>query len=213
MEYSESNTSSCMITPMKYTDVEDVVTIHYHSFPGFFLTFLGKKFLRLLYSEILRTPGHVAFVSRDHRTQEVTGFVVGVTQQQGFYKRVARQRWLAFALASLPAVARRPMIVPRLFRALTYSKTLPNPTAALLMSIAVSREMAGKGVGQQLIRCFLKEMQSQEVPTVSLTTDHDNNERANRFYQQVGFSLAQTYVTAEGRKMNEYIVELAKWQD
>jgi len=46
------------------------------------------------------------------------------------------------------------------------------------------------------------------VRTVCLTTDHSNNERVNRFYQRLGFSLGRAYVTPEGRAMNEYVMFL-----
>ena len=43
---------------------------------------------------------------------------------------------------------------------------------------------------------------------MSLTTDRAGNESVNRFYELLGFTLSQTYVTAEGRPMNEYIAVL-----
>ena len=51
-------------------------------------------------------------------------------------------------------------------------------------------------------------MQARGVSSVSLTTDRDNNERTNDFYQKLGFELARTYVTPEGRAMNEYLIQL-----
>ena len=39
---------------------------------------------------------------------------------------------------------------------------------------------------------------------ITLETDAVDNEEVNRFYQKNGFTLARTYETREGRKMNEY---------
>jgi ribosomal protein S18 acetylase RimI-like enzyme len=106
----------------------------------------------------------------------------------------------------------RPAIILRLFRALGYSQASQAATAqALLMSIAVAPHAAGHGVGQQLVTHFLMAMKQKQVTEVSLTTDRDANERANRFYRHFGFHLARTYITPEGRGMNEYVFDLATW--
>ena len=39
---------------------------------------------------------------------------------------------------------------------------------------------------------------------INLETDACGNDAANKFYIKNGFRLARSYVTAEGRKMNEY---------
>jgi len=195
------------ISPMEMRQVDRVVSIHICSFPGFFLTFLGPRFLHLLYSEIIAMPDSVALVALEN--EQVVGFVAGVTHQSSFYGQLVRRRLFAFARASLGAALRHPSIVPRLFRALSYSCSSQEAVAqALLMSIAVAPDAAGKGIGQQLVKAFLDEVQTRGINSVSLTTDRDNNKRANGFYQKLGFELARTYVTPEGRAMNEYVIRL-----
>ncbi len=76
------------------------------------------------------------------------------------------------------------------------------------MSIAVLKEKSGHGIGTRLISAFLMEMRRQDISSVSLTTDRDDNEYANRFYQKLGFHVARTYQTPEGRWMNEYVIDL-----
>jgi ribosomal protein S18 acetylase RimI-like enzyme len=165
----------------------------------------------LLYAEILKSSDHVAFVAQDG-ANTIIGFVIGVVNQSGLYARLARQRWAAFALASSSAVIRRPAIIPRLFRALSYSKTSQAASAqALLMSIGVAPAGAGDGVGKRLVTHLLTAMREEGVTTVSLSTDRDSNGRANVFYQHLGFQVARTYVTPEGRWMNEYVIDLSDW--
>jgi len=43
---------------------------------------------------------------------------------------------------------------------------------------------------------------------VDLTTDRDNNDKINRFYLSLGFACERTFVTPEGRTMNEYVIDL-----
>lgn len=202
---------SIRVTSMEFTHVRDVVQVHLKSFPNFFLTFLGPRFLYLLYSEILTTQDHVAFVALD-KNEKILGFVLGVTDQTSLYSRLARKRWLQFAFAATTAALKKPSIILRLFRALGYSdKSQSASASALLMSIAVLPESSGQGVGGLLITTFLKEMKKKSVPAVCLTTDKDENANVNKFYKNFGFSLVKTYVTPEGRWMNEYCIHLHKY--
>ncbi len=77
------------------------------------------------------------------------------------------------------------------------------------MSIAVVPEAQGFGVGQKLVHAFLVEASRRGCEHVNLTTDRLNNESANRFYQRLGFSLFNNYITPEGREMNEYLIALS----
>jgi ribosomal protein S18 acetylase RimI-like enzyme len=199
---------SISIVPMQLKDVNDVVRVHLVSFPGFFLSFLGPVFLRLLYAEIIKEPGSITYVARNG--PEVVGFVAGVMQQVGFYSRLARKRLFAFALAALGAVLRNPRIIPRLFRALAYPQDSQEAAApALLLSIGVLPGDEHKGTGQRLVRAFLAAIKQKEIDKVSLTTDKYGNDRVNRFYEQLGFSIHRCYATHEGRWINEYVIDLS----
>jgi ribosomal protein S18 acetylase RimI-like enzyme len=199
--------SGISVVPMEPQHVQDVVNVHQAQFPGFFLSFLGPRFLRLFYREILATPGQVSLVAVDGG--RVIGFVTGMDHQSRFFGRLVRRRLVAFAWTSLAAALRRPSIIPRLFRALTYSRVTRAATAqALLMSIAVSGDAAGNGIGQRLVRQFLDEMRNKGIDSVSLTTDRDDNDRANAFYRALGFQLARAYTSPTGRAVNEYFMNL-----
>jgi ribosomal protein S18 acetylase RimI-like enzyme len=196
---------------MKSQHVDDVVRIHLAEFPGFFLSFLGPRFLRLFYREILAEPGQVSLVAVDGA--RVVGFVTGLDEQSRFFGRLLRRRLFAFAWASLSAALRHPSIIPRLLRALTYSRGTQDAAAqALLMTIAVAAESSGQGIGQHLVREFLGEMRAKGVESVSLTTDRDDNERTNAFYRALGFQLARTYTSPTGRDLNEYVIGLSSGQ-
>ncbi|MFH0939737.1 MAG: GNAT family N-acetyltransferase [Planctomycetota bacterium] len=193
---------------MRSEHVPAVVNIHLRCFPSFFLTFLGPRFLTLLYGEVLRQSEHVALVAVKG-DGEVIGFVSGVVGPAGFYGRLARRRWFSFGTASLGAVLRRPLILKRLVRALWWSYDVRQVAApAAFVSLAVVPKTEGRGVGRALVLRFLEEMRGKGVPKVSLVTDRDNNDRVNEFYCKLGFSLTRNFVTPEGRSMNEYVIVL-----
>ncbi len=195
------------IRPMTDYDIDTCVDVHICSFQGFFLTFLGERFLRELYLAIRQDPQGIAFVAEEN--DSILGFVVGATCVSGLYRRLLRKRVFRFAWASAGAFFKRPQILPRLLRAFSAaSEKDPAENCGTLMSIAVLPETQGRGVGKYLVQAFLAEAHRRGLENVILNTDRDHNESTNAFYLRQGFSLLRSYATPEGRWMNQYIIPL-----
>src|SRR4030066_470066 len=90
-------------------DVIRVVDIHMQVFEGFFLSFLGSRFLTILYSAIVDDPTGISFIAFDE--QNTYGFVAGTTEAAGFYRRLIMHRLLKFTVASFPPLLRNPRIL------------------------------------------------------------------------------------------------------
>lgn len=193
---------SIVLRPMSPADVEAVTDIHLAAFPGFFLSFLGPRFLRQLYDAVVADDEGIAFVAAEG--DRIVGFVAG-SGSSGFYRRAARRRWLSFAWASLGALIRRPAIARRLLRAL-YAPPKTSSSGALLMSLAVDPAVRRSGAGKLLTRAFVDAARQRGAHAVVLTTDKGGNDAVNAFYRAQGFTVASEYVTPEGRAMNEYIL-------
>lgn len=195
------------IRPAIHADLESIVRLHMASFPGFFLTFLGPRFLRMLYRQFIeRDSGAILAAEADGR---LCGFVGGVTQQAGFYSQLVRANLIGFAWASTGAIMRRPAVLPRLLRALRRSSEAKESAAeACLMSIGVDPQTEGKGIGRALVQAFCTEMARRGCPAICLTTDKVDNERVNRFYRGLGFVVTREFRTPEGREMYEYVKQL-----
>ena len=73
-----------------------------------------------------------------------------------------------------------------------------------LSSICVHPKAAGKGIGSRLIDKLKGITDFTVYKYINLETDACDNAAVNLFYLGNGFQLARSYVTAEGRKMNEY---------
>lgn len=190
------------IRRMEMADIRRVVEVHMKSFKGFFLTFLGRPFLRLYYEGILRSPDGISLVSSADR--EVVGFVVGFKNPRGVYRRLLRKDWFRFATASLWGILRRPRTILRLLRAFVKPFETPGREAVELSSVAVSPKYQGKGIAKALVETFIGEARKTESEYLYLTTDAMNNERARRFYERMGFQLTRTFVSSEGRTLAEY---------
>lgn len=195
------------VRPALASEVAMLVAIHLRSFQGFFLTFLGSAFLHELYIAIITDRSGIGFVAQSQ--DSVIGFVVGIEQPDGFYRRLLHQRWWRFAFAALRPLLSRPLILPRLLRAFSAPATVNHTDKrGTLMSIAVSPDAQGSGVGKKLVQAFLQEAAYRGLYQVDLTTDRENNEIANRFYQKLGFVCVRSFTTPEGRAMNEYVIDL-----
>ena len=195
------------IRTMQAADLASVVEIHLASFQGFFLSFLGRAFIRELYIGILADPSGMTFIAEID--EELHGFVIGTDKPKNLYSRLLRQRWHRFALTAAGSVVKNPKIMPRLLRAVSRGRQGDvRENCATLMSIAVSPQVQGANIGKHLMRAFLEEAARRGVQRVNLTTDKKNNEFANCFYQKIGFSLVNSFNTPEGRAMNEYIIDI-----
>jgi len=190
------------IQPLAHEHLEAVVQLHLDAFPSFFLSFLGPRFLREFYNSFLYDPQGIAYVACDEQGR-ILGAVVGSLDPHGYFKRLLKRRWWAFALASLRCVSRRPSDAPRLFRAIFYrGESPPGPVRALLSSIAILPAARGRGVGRALVLCWVEEAKRRGAPGCYLTTDAVENHTVNAFYKALNWKLEHTYTTREGRRMN-----------
>ena len=198
------------ICTLGINNVKDVVDVHLASFPGFFLSFLGARFLFLFYSGICIAPEGIAFVYLNDAGASA-GFVAGTSNPGGFYSRLLKRDWLKFTLASIIPVLKKPSAILRIARAVSHPSDNPiGDDVAGLFSIGVLPELQGTGAGKKLVQAFLNEAKQRGCKRVFLTTDRDNNEAVNSFYEKLGFDVERQYVTPEGRRMNEYWINLTK---
>lgn len=196
-----------MLRSIAKEDCSSIVQIHLTAFNGFFLTFLGPRFLYLFYRGLISDPTGIAILYQ--QDEQILGFVVGTTNPKGFYQRLIKRHAVSFAFASFPALLRDIKIFPRLVRSFRKpNANLPKPNCTMLMSIAVMPDIQKKGVGKELVKAFFIEAKLRGSMFVNLTTDYNNNEHVNKFYSSLGFEIFRQYSTSEGRLMNEYLIKL-----
>ncbi len=199
-----------MIANLKDDDsrtLEALVVLHLAAFPGFFLTQLGKPFLRLLYAGFVGRDNGICIV--DEVGGAVVGFAAGTTQPDLFFKQLLRRNGLRFALAAIPGLLRNPFFaIRKCLGALFYrGESLPDlPNAALLSSLAVAPEHSGKGIGKALVQAFAEAAHARGCSAVYLTTDAVGNDEVNRFYEKCGFVLRDTLKRQGNRVMNRWVL-------
>jgi len=192
-------------------DIPAIVRIHQAAFPGFFLTQMGPAFLRAYYRLVQTTPGGIVLVAA--RGGQACGFVAGFIDPDRFYQVMRQRKWslvipLVLGILRQPSLARRVLTNFRRVRA-ENRPTIPETTIiAELSSIGVDPASGGRGLGRTLTLAFIDAARTGGADGVLLTTDAQDNDRVNQFYQQLGFRLLDTYTEADGRIMNAYGMHL-----
>ena len=191
------------ITHKEKDFVNAIVSIHLETFQGFFLTFMGRGFLKLMYRSYVEYPDSGILVAFEEG--KPIGFLAYSGDLSGLYKYMIKKRLVPFAWYSLGAFFRKPTVFMRLVRAFLKPKeTKREEKYVELASIGVAPSEKSKGVGSRLIDALKATVDFQEYSYVSLETDAVNNDAANHFYQKNGFVVEREFETNEGRKMFEY---------
>lgn len=184
--------------------VEQIVAIHLTSFPGFFLTFLGKGFLKYLYRGFILHPDSGILVAKEE--SRVVGVLAYSTELSKFYSFILRRYFFPFAWYGFLGALRSPKSILRIIRALTYPSAKKTDEKYIeISSIAVDPIVQTKGIGSELIKQLCEMFKDSEFQVIRLETDAENNEAANTFYQKNGFSIDSISQSPEGRRMNHYV--------
>ncbi len=191
------------VDPTEKETIAKIVKIHLATFEGFFLTFMGRGFLTQMYQAYCLHKASSLYVALQE--DEPIGFFAASTDMSNLYRFMIRKKLIPFAWYSLGAFLRRPSAFFRIVRAfLKPGESKREESYVELASIGVDPQAKKSGIGSALISQLISDTDFEKYAYISLETDAENNEGANRFYQKNGFVLVRSYETPEGRKMNEY---------
>lgn len=184
--------------------ISSVAEVHVETFEGFFLTFMGKGFLGLMYRSYCEHQSSELMVARAD-DGSVLGFLAWSSDMSGLYKFMIKKHLISFAWYSLGAFLRKPAVFMRLVRAfLKPSEAKRDEKYVELSSIGVSKAAKGQGIGTALISELKERVDFSAYEYINLETDAVNNDAAKGFYVKNGFVPVREFETHEGRKMLEY---------
>lgn len=191
------------VNPSEKRIIDEIVSIHLSTFTGFFLTFMGRGFLRQLYSSYCENKKSGLLVAMVD--EKCMGFLAYSGDLSGLYKHMLKSRIIQFAWYSLGAFLRKPAAFLHIVRAfLKPSESKRTEKYVELASIGVSPSEKSKGIGSQLVDALKNKVNFSEYAYITLETDAENNDVAIRFYEKNGFTKERQFETSEGRKMFEY---------
>lgn len=191
------------ITESEKDIIDNIVSIHLNTFTGFFLTFMGRGFLRLMYRSYAEYKESGILVALEG--EKPVGFLAYSGDLSGLYKYMIKKRIVPFAWYSLGAFFRKPAVFMHLIKAfLKPGESKREERYVELASIGVDPAVKSKGVGSKLIDALKAQVDFNTYAYITLETDAVDNEGANHFYKKNGFKLEREYETSEGRRMYEY---------
>ncbi len=183
--------------------INDIVTIHLNTFTGFFLTFMGRGFLKQMYCSYCDHGKSGLLVAEENG--KAVGFLAYSGNFSGLYKFMIKTRLIPFGWYSAGAFFRRPSAFMHIIKAfLKPSEVKREEKYIELSSIGVDPTAKGKGVGSLLIDELKKIVDFEKFAYITLETDAVNNDGAIHFYEKNDFVRERMYETDEGRKMFEY---------
>ena len=183
--------------------IDEVVSIHLETFTGFFLSFMGRGFLKQMYRSYCEHQQSKLLMTEENG--EILGFVAYSSDFSGLYKFMIKKRLPYFAWYSIGAFFRRPSAFLHIISAfLKPGEAKREESYVELSSIGVSPKYKSKGVGSLLISELKKRVDFNKFAYITLETDAVNNEPAIQFYQKNAFVKQRLYKTSEGREMLEF---------
>ena len=182
-------------------DINSIVEIHMERFSSFFLTTLGKSFLKVFYRAFLKNPG-VLLVLEDEGS--VKGFAAGSRDNRSFFKKLLKNNLFEFGMSGVRIFFTNPAALKRMATNAGRSEK-NNLIFAELLSIATLKNK--KGYGKILLDEFEKEIakENKENLPISLTTDFDENDKAVQFYKDCDYKIQEIFESYQGRKMYRFI--------
>ena len=183
--------------------VNEIAVLHKKSFPSFFLTQLGTPFLRTLYRGYLEDEYSGIIVAEND--EKLVGVIAYSKNYPGFFKGLIKKHLIEFAFFAASASIRHPSFTKRILGAFKKSESVVKDERYVeLASICVDPEVGNNGIGTKLIDYLKRIVDFKQYAYINLETDAMDNDGVNLFYLNNGFALERTFVTAEGRNMNEY---------
>lgn len=183
--------------------IDEIVTIHLNTFTGFFLTFMGRGFLRQMYQSYCDHDESGLLVAEEDG--KALGFLAFSSNFSGLYKFMIKTRLIQFGWYSVGAFFRRPSAFMHIISAfLKPGEAKREEKYVELSSIGVDPNVKSKGIGSKLIDALKNNVDFNKFSYINLETDAVDNEGAIHFYEKNGFVRERMFETDEGRKMYEY---------
>lgn len=190
-------------------DVETIVSIHQEAFKDFFLSSLGRSFLKLYYSSFISSEEGVVYCAT--KNNELVGFSACSYVSRGFNPSLIKKNVFKYGTEAIILFFKKPGALIRLAKNMNKessdSKVNDNGLYAELYSIAVSPLCQGEGVGKLLLTTIERDVVNHNNQ-ISLTTDYYNNDKTIAFYRALGYENYYEFTTFPNRKMWRMIKRL-----
>ena len=194
------------VVPLGERHAAEAANLHAAGIDTGFLSSLGRGFLKQIYKALPMCPGAFGYVFEEHG--HVLGFIACTESTGGLYKQALKRRFFPM-LWALKWHILSPSKVKRMWQTLLYPVEVgAGLPPAEILSIAVSEEARGKGVGKALMVAAMEEFARRDISRAKVAVGA-GNEEANAFYRRCGFRLAARR-THHALPMHVYVAEIPR---
>jgi len=187
------------VRKMFVNDLEEVAFVHGEAFPGYFLTSMGHRFLKLFYREFIDQTGCHSLVAEHN--QKIIGFVVGTNDKSKLLNRFYRRNLISIAsivmykcltdFSVLRNILSRVRTAFYSLRGCVVKKesnynSKGSFNTVRLLSIGVISAYRGKKIAEKLVKEFCDRSGRNGAKYIGLSTSPDNK-RAIAFYEKMGW--------------------------
>jgi len=185
-------------------DSRAIASLHREIISWGLLTRLGDKVVTGFYRAVITSPVAFCFVAEEEGKLE--GFAAGVCDWPRLFRGVIRQTWWPL-LWVLPfrLTGRR---WRRLLETGRYTQSRHEGVRAEFLSLGVRQQASGRlWVGTALVRAVVNEFRRRGVTRIRGVV-WDQNERALRFFEGVGFRFISEVEIHPGEVSRTFVVDL-----
>jgi ribosomal protein S18 acetylase RimI-like enzyme len=197
------------IGPMHASDALELAELHMRCFEGYFLTQMGRSFLRRFYAEFARHDFDHTAIGRDRASGRIGGFVVGTANPQAHYRSFYRRNMLVFPALLLERCLASPTVRREMWKRSAHLRTAlltlvpglkrdaSRPVAdkgphqqcpVRLLGIAVAPEYRGTPLAALVGQAFENSLREAGCRRVGSSTQADNK-RATAYFKKTGWQV------------------------
>lgn len=187
-------------------DLDEIVKIHEASFPNFFLTNLGSKFLLAYYSKLIRDFNDSCFYVEFDGC--IAGFAICTTSIKN--NKFDFNFYFNIFLIIIKNFLRVTFIINLIFKIISKIKLKISGKYIYIESIATDPRFRKLGIGNQLIQSIKNYGKKINYDYIYLTTDFDNNLNTLSFYESNGFYVIKIFKQSAKRTMLLLRCDLSK---
>ena len=189
-------------------DIDAIVRVHEVAFPDFFLTKLGKAFLKLYYNSVMYHKDGVLLVCKMDGI--IIGLCAGTVLSAGFNTKLIKANIFKYGIESMKIMFTKPKALIHLMKNMSKkdSSVGDDGKYAELLSIAVDPRVQRSGAGKAMLLELEKVIKEKGGERLSLTTDYEDNDKTVGFYKSLGYEPWYDFVTYPNRRMYRLIKPL-----
>lgn len=167
------------------SDAADIAEIHYDEIDQGFLRTLGKGVLTGLYEAVIENPESFTVIARENG--EIAGFIAGSTDIGKLYKDFFQKHSWRVVISGFFTLI-NPKKWKNIAQILRYPKIeqMRDLPQAELISIAVKKELQGKGIAKAMFEMFVSEMKKRNVKAFKAMAG-EKLTSAIALYEKLGF--------------------------